>query len=121
MLADPDHAVWLALRNGNPLAFLLNGPASDDASTIIYDEGTTSITGAYTVPEARGTGIATALLNHALAWARKTGYERCAVDFETTNPPARRFWMRHFTPVIYSLGRHIDRRALMQAEPQASS
>ncbi|MGC9520832.1 MAG: GNAT family N-acetyltransferase [Anaerolineae bacterium] len=65
--------------------------------------------------------VATALLSHALAWAREAGYRRCAVDFETTNPLARRFWLRHFTPVTYSLGRHVDRRVLMQARPQSST
>ena len=97
---------------GTPVAYLLLGPASKNASTIIRDEGTSSITGAYTQPEARGAGIATALLKHGLAWAIERGYTRCAVDFEPMNPQARRFWVRHFTPVSYALERHIDSRAV---------
>lgn len=110
LLADPASALWLASHEGQPVAYLLNGPASGDACTIIFDEGTTSITGAYTLPEARGAGMATALLNRALMWARDTGYVRCAVDFEPMNPQARRFWLRYFTPVSYAVERHIDRR-----------
>jgi GNAT superfamily N-acetyltransferase len=107
LLEDPEKVVWLATQEGRPIAYLLIGPASEDASTIIYDEGTCSITGAYTRPEARGSGAATALLNRALAWAREEGYSRCAVDFEPMNPLARRFWLRSFAPVCYSFGRSI--------------
>ena len=87
------------------------GPASEDASHIIRDVKTTSITGAFTQERARGGGIATALLNRSLAWARAKGYERCAVDFEPMNPLATRFWLRYFQPVCYAVVRHIDERA----------
>jgi hypothetical protein len=43
------------------------------------------------------------LLSVALEWASQQGYARCAVDFEVTNPPARRFWLRWFEPVVISL------------------
>lgn len=124
LLADPEHAVWFALQEdepagkpaGTPVACLLRGPPSENASTIILDRSTSSITGAYSHPDARGSGIATALLNHGLAWAKERGYTRCAVDFETMNPQARRFWLRHFTPVTYALERHIDARAVPKNE-----
>jgi len=111
-LQDPDKAIWLAYHGAEAVAYLELGPASDDASTIIYDEKTTGITGAFTGKEVRGRGIATALLNRALEWARAQGYERCAVDFEPMNPLAARFWLRHFQPVCYALVRHVDRRAV---------
>jgi len=120
LLADPEYAVWFALQEGDPacepagtpVAYLLSGPASENAGTIIRDKSTSSITGAYTHPDARGSGTATALLNRGLAWAKERGYTRCAVDFETMNPQARRFWLRHFTPVTYALERHIDAGAV---------
>ena len=104
---DPAKVIWPAIEEGRPVAYLLIGPASEDASTIIYDEGTCSITGAYTRPDARGSGVATALLNRALSWARQEGYVRFAVDFEPMNPLARRFWLRTFTPVCYSFARAV--------------
>jgi len=87
-------------------------PSSKGIVTIIRDAGTSSISSAYTQSEVRGTGIATALLNQGLARAKERGYTRCAVDFEPMNPQARRFWLRHFTPVSYALERHIDTRAV---------
>jgi hypothetical protein len=43
-----------------------------------------------------------------VAGARSAGFERLAVDFETANLPARRFWLRSFTPVCLSFERHLD-------------
>jgi len=106
-LASSENAFWIANHNGEPVAFLGMGPASRDACTIIVDEGTTSILGAYTVESARSRGIATALLEHGLDWARQQGYARCAVDFEPMNPPARRFWLRNFQLVSFSLIRQV--------------
>lgn len=106
-LGAAEKTVWLAYRDGEAVAYLGLGPASDDASTIIRDEGTTSVFGAFTREDVQGGGIGTALLDRGLAWARQRGYERCAVDFEPMNPPATRFWLRHFEPVCYTMMRYV--------------
>jgi len=90
------------------VACMRQGPANDEACAIIQDEGTTSISGAYTAVHARGRGIGSALLQRVLAWGRAQGYLRCAVDFEPTNPPAARFWWQHFHLVSYTLMRQIE-------------
>jgi GNAT superfamily N-acetyltransferase len=109
-LQNPDRVIWLAFDGAEAVAFMRLGPANEDASNIIYDEKTTSVTGAFTRERARGGGIASELLNRSLAWARAKGYERCAVDFEPMNPLATRFWLRHFQPVCYAVVRHVDER-----------
>lgn len=112
-LNDSDRVIWLAYANENPVAFIRMGPANEDVSTIIIDEKTTSIYGAFTQETMRGKDIATALLAHAIESARSTGYERCAVDFETMNLLGTRFWFRHdFKPVSLSLLRYIDERVV---------
>ena len=108
LFEDGKKVIWLAIEGDRPVAYLLIGPASQGAAAIIFDEGTCSITGAYTRPSARGRGIGRALLNQALSWARAEGYTRCAVDFEPMNPPARRFWLSSFTPVCYTFARTIS-------------
>jgi len=106
---DPAKALWLAFfEGGEAVASLGLGPASHDACTIIRDEGTTSITNAFTREAARGNGVASALLNRALEWARAEGYIRCTVDFEAANVLAARFWLRHFRPVALSFYRHVN-------------
>jgi GNAT superfamily N-acetyltransferase len=109
-LRNPDKVVWLAYWNDEPVAFMRLGPADDDVCTIIYDGKTTSIYAAFTKEKARGEGIATALLDYALKSARASGYERCAVNFEPMNLIGTRFWLKYFTPVCFSVLRHIDDR-----------
>jgi len=106
------NALWLAYDGGQAVAYMMFGPASQKAATIIVDEGTCSITGAFTKAEVRRSGMGAALLNEGLAWAQPAGYERCGVDFEPENVLGSRFWMRHFQPVCYSLMRDVDERFL---------
>jgi GNAT superfamily N-acetyltransferase len=108
VLRDPRRAIWMAYDGAEPTGYVGLGPASDDASTIIRDAKTASISGAFTRESSRGRGIATALVNRALAWARAEGYERCAVDFEPMNPLAARFWPQYFEPVCYTSIREVD-------------
>lgn len=109
-LADPLSATFLGEADGKLVAFLRIGPTATDVSTIVRDAGTASITAAFTVRERRGGGVATALLDSALAWARAAGYVRAAVDHESANGEAERFWARHFVPVAYSLTRRLAPR-----------
>jgi hypothetical protein len=37
---------------------------------------------------------------------------RCAVDHESANREAGRFWARHFTPATLSMGRRVAHTAL---------
>jgi predicted GNAT family acetyltransferase len=87
-------------------------PSNPEAAYIISDPKTISITSAYTVDAARGNGIGATLLSSGLAWARREGFERCAVDFEPNNLLGARFWLRRFQPVCYSFERYIDPRIL---------
>jgi GNAT superfamily N-acetyltransferase len=110
-LAEPRHALWMAWRGGQAIAEIAIGPASENACTVIRDAGTASITSGYTLPGERGGGVATAVLDAALDWARGEGYARCCVDFEAMNVPGSAFWLRHFQPVCYSFYRHVNRAA----------
>jgi GNAT superfamily N-acetyltransferase len=112
-LADPNKEIWLALIDDEPAGFLHLGPANDDVATIIYDEKTTSIYGAFTVEDQRGRGIGAALLRHAVESARSAGYLRCAVDFESMNIGGARYWFKQgFKPVSLSLHRLVDERLI---------
>jgi GNAT superfamily N-acetyltransferase len=107
-LAKPSHALWLASHGGETVAFLKMCPL--DVNYLVTDEKTIWIQGAYTTEHARGKGIGTRLLDHALAWAQGQGYRRCAVDFESDNALACAFWLQHFQPVCFSLARLVDPR-----------
>ena len=107
-LADPSRGnpAWQPTTRGR-WPSCASARTAHDASTIIRDEGTARITGAFTRADRRGQGVAAALLDAALAWARDEGYIRCAVDFESANLLASRFWPRHFEVVGITLGRRL--------------
>lgn len=107
-LSDASTPIWMAELEGEAIAYLRIGSSSDEAATIIRDPETASISGAFTLAAHRRAGVATQLLNAAVAWGRQRGYRRVAVDHETANPEASRFWCRHFTYVTYSLGRRLS-------------
>jgi len=113
-LGDPGHAVWLACRDDEPVAYMQLRRLDEDV--VVTDERTAGIEGAFTQPALRGRGIGAALLGRCLAWAREQGFERCAVDFEGENVLGRRFWLRHFEPVLYALARRVDPRAILDTE-----
>ena len=106
-IEDPAAATFLAERDGRAIAFLRIGPCATDVAAVVRDPGTASITAAYTRPELRGAGIASALTAAAIDWARAAGYVRCAVDHESATRQAARFWARHFTPVAISVARRL--------------
>ena len=69
-----------------------------------------NICGAYMLPEYRQTGIFTKLLAVLIEKIRGEGYTLCGVDFESFNPTARGFWLKHFNAYTYSVVRRIDER-----------
>jgi GNAT superfamily N-acetyltransferase len=109
-ITSPGESVWAAWAGGEPLAFLYVRPPQDDVCLASRQKGTVAIGAAFTSPDARGTGVATALLSHVVDWASSAGFERLSVDFETANLLARRFWLRFFSPVCLSFERHLDDR-----------
>jgi GNAT superfamily N-acetyltransferase len=114
-LMDSANAFWLASpvdqgHHEDAVGFIALEPGYQEGCQVIQDEKTISISGAFTRQETRGEGVATALLNISLEWARAQGYARCAVDFEPMNSLAARFWPKYFQPVCYSLMRRVDAR-----------
>lgn len=69
-----------------------------------------NICGAYLMPDYRSKGVFNnfmVLLMHTL---KKEGYARLGVDFESFNPTAYGFWLKHFEAYTHSVVRRIDER-----------
>lgn len=106
-LADPLRACFVAYDNGRAVGYMTVRSGDTGAAWLVQDTGTAGIDGACTLPEYRGRGVGTALLNAIIDWARERDHVRLGVDFEAHNVPARAFWLRHFEPVAYSVARYI--------------
>lgn len=111
-LDDPAGATFVAERDGVLVAFLRIGPCAPDVCHLVRDAGTASVTGAFTRPELRRADVATHLLAEAVEWAHANGYARWAVDHESANREAARFWARHATPVVISVSRRLPPNTL---------
>jgi GNAT superfamily N-acetyltransferase len=109
-LEKPNHALWLAQDGRNVIAFLRGQTAEGEQRHVVSGADGIAISGAYTDPAWRSAGVASLLLNQMLTWGREQGLTRCSVDFESQNIEASRFWLRHFTPVCYSVLRRLDER-----------
>jgi GNAT superfamily N-acetyltransferase len=109
LVQTPGSSAWLAFAGDRPSGYLRLEPGSQGATEIAAAATTVAITGAYTVPEQRGRGIAAALLDAALRYSAVHGSTACSVDFESFNPEAAAFWMRYFHPICYSLLRTPER------------
>jgi len=110
LFSDPLCPHWFAYLGKDPIAFIGLEPTNSSDCHIVRDEKTIKVAGAFTLKDERHQGVATGLLSHAIEWAKSNGYIRCTVDFEPENIVGRRFWLRHFQPICYSLIRHIDEK-----------
>jgi ribosomal protein S18 acetylase RimI-like enzyme len=104
-LSRPKNSLWLA-EDGEQLAGFMRfeGYDFDSAAMLESDDGI-MISGAYIRPAYRAQKLATALLDAALRDYQSRGFQYCGVNFESFNPEATAFWLRHFDPVCYSLMR----------------
>ena len=82
--------VWLAIDAGQPVGLLtahLYQPAP------LYREHLlVHVSDLYVVPEARGEGIAAALLDHAQTWGRSAGATQLQAGVLAVNAVGRAFW-----------------------------
>lgn len=70
------------------------------------------VTGAYCLPRCRGRGLLPNLLGALVASLRRGGITRLGVDFESINPAAYGFWLKHFTAYTVGVVRRIDEHAV---------
>lgn len=108
---EEENCLFIAFDGGEAVGFIALQPGHPDGCRVLDDPGGVKVSGAFTYAPYRGKGVASALLDHGLAWASASGYSRCTVDYETMNISANRFWPRYFQPVCYALSRAIDPRA----------
>lgn len=110
--------------NGEAVAFIEIMASGENFAC--EDAEMMNICGAYMLPQYRNqdacasskqslqpaSGMFAKLLSFLMDTLASEGYIRCGVDFESFNPTASGFWLKHFTPYTYSVVRRIDERIL---------
>ena len=97
---------FVAKYNGQIVAYVR---AELDGETFICDTpGYLHVKGAFCLPEHRGKGLQPKLVSLLVRKLKTQGYTRLGVDFESFNPTAWGFWLKHFTAYTHSVVRRID-------------
>lgn len=110
-LADESNGIFLARRDGIAVALHLMLAQADWGSKFTQPEGSVYLYEGITAPEARGSGVGTALLARTLDWAREAGHPYVTLHYATPNPSGGPFWRGHgFVPVEVTLQRRLDER-----------
>jgi GNAT superfamily N-acetyltransferase len=112
-LDDPASPIWLAIRNGQiealQLFFTPDAPGWF-LSPMVAPERSLYLFFACTAPNARSTGVNTALLSRTMEWASVTGYTHCALHYLTASRAAGYWRAQGFRPVQHWLVRQVDSR-----------
>jgi len=109
-IADDNKKIMIALIDKEIVGLMKTVYDGDDASTVVRDEKTLSLSSTHVKKGFRGLGIAKHLLNKVITIAKDLECERVSVDFESANIEARNFWLNHFDIVCYSVIRYFDDR-----------
>ena len=97
---------FVAKYDGRIVAFIR---AEIDGETFICETpGYIHIKGAFCLQEHRGKGLHQALLGLLMRKLKAQGYTRLGVDFESINPAAYGFWLKHFDAYTHGVVRRID-------------
>ena len=103
---DRDSRLFAAGGDDEAIAFIEVTDSGENFAT--KTAGMKSIQGAFCMPEFRGTGVFDNLLNHVIMRLKNEGYLSLGVDFESFNPNASGFWLKHFSAYTNSVTRRID-------------
>jgi GNAT superfamily N-acetyltransferase len=91
-LASPSSATFLATGDGETVGLVVTHPST-------AAEGDAGLAAMWVAPEARGTGVADALISAGVGWARDRGYRRVRLWINDANAVAERLYERHgFVP-----------------------
>ncbi|TJZ64732.1 GNAT family N-acetyltransferase [Chitiniphilus eburneus] len=101
---------FAARHDGKVVAFMRVG--GEGETFIGQTPGMTHVFGAYCLPAYRATGLSGVLLGRVIATLHGEGHTRLSVDFESINPAATGFWLKHFSAYTHSVVRRIDEHVL---------
>jgi len=110
---------FVAKDNNKVIAYI---KLTDDGENYICEaDNIKNICGTYCLTEYRGKGIMQNLLNYTIKTLQNENILLLGVDFESYNPTANGFWLKHFMEYTYSVVRRIDERYINKSKNTASN
>jgi len=106
MAEQRDSWVLAAEKDTEIVAFL--EVKEEGENFITYTPTVQNICGAFCLPQYRGTGLFSSLLNQVVSELNRRNIPLLGVDYESFNPTASGAWRKHFSPYTYSVVRRID-------------
>ncbi len=115
-LASDEHGFLIARREGSDVGVVSVGPGL--GSPLYVPDGGVYIAATAVLPQSRGSGAGSTLVDAALAWARDHGHLAACLHFTTANATSTSFWTGiGFTPVMAHMRRRLDERILTSRPP----
>jgi GNAT superfamily N-acetyltransferase len=90
LLADPDAALFLAEREGAPVALCIVRAAR--APAVAVERERAEISDLFVEASARRQGLGRVLVDHAMGWVRERDIPRVTVRVANANPEGQAFW-----------------------------
>jgi GNAT superfamily N-acetyltransferase len=109
MILSGEMEVFAAFDQNRPIAFFSVKMGGAEA-WLLANEKNGRIAGAYAKEAYRNKGIGKALLRKTVKWAIENDLSRLYVEGESANIYGGNFWIKHFTPAVFSVRRCIDER-----------
>lgn len=103
---EGDRRTFVAKMNEEIVAYI--DIAEEGENFVTVNSKMRNIQGAYCKPEYRGMKIYDNLLSFIASVLKEEGFEYLGVDFESYNPTANRFWIKHFKEYTNSVTRKIE-------------
>ena len=114
----------LAILDGEEHAFYAQLNKTDKIQTVIvayendkpiscgalreYSQTTTEVKRMYTLPECRGKGIATKVLNELEKWASELAYQKCILETGKRQPDAIWLYQKNGYKMIPNYGKYVE-------------
>lgn len=115
LLADPAYALWIAGQGGKVTGYAVAGPC--DLPVPDMPEKSGELARLYLREEAKGTGLAQAMLDEALSWL-KARYDHIYLSVYRDNHRAQRLYASYgFVKIhdyFYMVGNHADPEWIME-------
>ena len=92
-LANPDYALWIAIRDGRAIGYAQAGPCGLPHQDVQPGDG--ELKRLYLLKSEQNGGVGRALFDQALAWLERNGPRMLWISVWSENLGAQRFYGRH--------------------------